>query len=124
MITSIAVNGVKLFSNFTITRGSSAIITLQGYNFTKLTGILLSATRPQFYASLTAINFFTRQSGLTGELLTYTVLSDNAVELKLPIRDTQCTVQFIPFNAAGWSESCNTIPIGTLSGGTTNLVII
>jgi hypothetical protein len=124
MITSITVNGVKLYGDYTLNRGTSAIITLEGRNFTKLSGIILSATRAQFYTSLTAVNYFTRQPGLTGQLLDYTVLNDNIVQFSLPITNVQCTVTFMPFNAAGWSTSSETMNIFSLSGTTTNIVIV
>lgn len=108
MITGIFYQGVQLFTTTTISQAATGVITLQGYNFNLLDGVILSATN---YYNLTALNAyhyitgFTRQSPISGGAIPYIVQDENNLTIALPTIWGACTATFIPFNSAGYSTS-------------------
>lgn len=109
MITSIAYNGIKLYSELTIKANQLSAAQLQGYNFDKLLNVVLSANNLAALPSLTCIDIFKRQPPISGALIEYIVLDKNNLLVKIPRLIEECKIQFIPYNVAGYSESSKTL---------------
>lgn len=120
MITSIYYNGEKLYSDLTIDGGENGWITLLGYNFTNMAGLIASASDPTTFDSITAVENFTRQSAISGKLITdYTILNDNTIVFRMPEVYTTSLISFIPFNVAGYSHSSKSLVTMYLSSTST-----
>jgi hypothetical protein len=125
-------NGVMVdYSGMSFVPGNTATVMLYGSNYTKLKGLLLSATNDTVYSSnatLTTIPTFTRQSGIRGQIIEdFNVINDNILTFNLPIlqynkRVLNGKIVFVPFNDAGYSTSQYTYLQGVnLSAVNTNL---
>ena len=67
MITGVYCNGIRLFDDFemSVDTLSASIVSLQGYNFDKLQGVLLSSTNNQIFQDLVS-KTYTRQPSVSG----------------------------------------------------------
>lgn len=106
---------VLVDSNHTLTVGTTGVVMLYGTNFTKLQGLLLSSNNPTVYTSaVTAVNGFTRQPNLNGQIIpAYNVINDNILTFNLPLLNRNFGLPnslnvFVPFNPAGYSTSAQT----------------
>lgn len=116
-ISNIFYNGVLMETNYTLTPFVTGTIMLYGQNYTKLKGLLLSATNPNLYSSnatLTSVGGFTRQTSINGQIIPYyNVINDNILTFNLPILQRNLRypvgkIVIVPFNEAGYSTSAQT----------------
>jgi hypothetical protein len=119
MITSITVDGIKLYDTLTTNTNNLSVVGLQGYNFDKLLNVMLSSNDTFSLPSLTSINIFKRQQPITGSLVDYTVIDKNNILINVPRLIGDCDIQFIPYNVAGYSESSKTLFSPYLSSNST-----
>lgn len=109
MITSISVFGDKLYETVSVNTLKLSSVSLQGYNFDKLQGVVLSSTNTSALPSLTSIEIFKRQPPISGYLSNYTVIDKNNLVVNIPRFLVNTQIQIVPFNIAGYSESSRTL---------------
>jgi hypothetical protein len=124
MITSIIVDGLKLYGSFTTTTNNLSVVGLQGYNFDKILNVILSGSNTAALPSLTTIDIFKRQSPITGALISYTVIDKNNLLVEIPRLIESSQLQIIPYNVAGYSTSSTTLYSQTYSAYKTFLNVI
>ncbi len=118
-VSGIYYNNVLLqapLKNIETTEGGK--ITLKGTSLQYTNGILLSCTSLSALSSLKVYGGFSKQPGISGQLLDFEILNDNAVTFDMPpIPETAGRVSFVPFNTAGWDTSYNSYLSATAPDG-------
>lgn len=117
-ITNMFYDGVLVDTNINITPGLTGNIILEGYNFDLLEGVLLSASNPTIFTSLTSIKIQGQQNTtITGQLITkYGIINKNIITFNIPklfppFRNPNIQLLFVPFNKAGYATSEDTYAI-------------
>jgi len=121
MITSITVEGIKLFDTLTISTINLSSVGLQGYNFDKLLNVVISGSNVLALPSLTTIDIFKKQPPITGAIVNYTVIDKNTLLVEIPRLIKPCQIEIIPYNIAGYSTSSTTLYSQTFSANKTIL---
>mgnify|MGYP003624250642 FL=1 len=117
-ITDIFYNGVKLLDDLTLSPGASGKVQLYGTSFANTQGVLMSTNNDTLYTTLTSISATTRQPSVSGQIIPFTILNDNIIDIQTPILSAG-VIRFIPFNKAGYSFSDDTLHTQTFSANST-----
>lgn len=125
-IANVFLENVMLYGPGTIQQNTSANILLQGYMFTDIAGIILSASNTFSYTTpVTAINGFKREATtINGTLLTnYRILNDNVVSIITPPMKRSTRFILIPFNKAGYATTTKVLNSQSLSANGTFIIV-
>jgi hypothetical protein len=117
-ISDVFYNGVHLFNDITLSTGVTGNVLLNGNRFNDVTSVLVSTNNSSYYTNLTSIDGFTRQPPISGQVVNYNVINDNAMTVDMPSIDSG-SIRFIPFNLAGYSFSDSTLHSQSLSTNST-----
>ena len=150
MITGVYIGDEKIYETTYISSNQLSSVRLEGYNFDKLLGVLLSSNDGTIFSSLTCINF-PRQPSISGVLIDYTVFSANSLGITIPATDatyyrpidgiyvrpdgvsiylrpypsvsSDTLIDIIPFNVAGYSVSSKSLITPAMSSISTFLIL-
>lgn len=125
-ITNILYNNVELFDDLNLPAQSNGQIILKGYAFNHTHGIILSSSDTTILPSLTSIDGFSRQPGISGYALpNITKLGESVITFMLPaLTPTKKTyLTFVPYNSAGYTKSNETLFTNSLSSNTSFIVV-
>ena len=104
-ITDIFYDGVLLQDDLTISPNTSGNIILNGYSFEHTQNVLFSTNNITNYTNLTAVDQFSNQESVSGQLIPFTILNDNTIIFNSPPLLGSGKIRFIPFNKAGYDFS-------------------
>jgi hypothetical protein len=104
-ITDIFYDGVLLQDDLTISPNTSGNIILNGYSFEHTQNVLFSTNNITNYTNLTAVDQFSNQESVSGQLIPFTILNDNTIIFNSPPLSGSGKIRFIPFNKAGYDFS-------------------
>lgn len=105
-LTNVFYNGSEVFDGTKVleAQGTSGKVQLYGTSLSHTEGVLLSTNTNTIYTALTSIPATTRQPSISGQLIPFTILNDNVIDIQLPALSAG-NIRVIPFNIAGYSST-------------------